>query len=257
MINYIFNEDAYTLSIFSPTGEYVMVTEDNPNFYLIVNKIRKPDTKWADLENILTNKVFNYSIGFIKLFEENGNLYYQITGMDPVMVTGNLYKMIVSHSREACYKIYFERILDFIAMHENLIPVLENPKCYGISNNSQLLFYKWNGGDETFVETSDIPEDLETQEYLPIKNGNFGVLRNLNAHFTRVPVIEFLKEFWNIEDYEKLKKLTLNQKLQEKFKKEFQQRFTIFDLDMLDYSIEYMTNADKLYDFIMANIDIS
>lgn len=255
MINYIFNEDALTISLFSPTGEYTMINTDNPNFYKIVNLVKRPETEWSEIENIVTNKIFNYSLGYISMSEKNGDIYYQITGCEPKIIKGALYDLVVSHSKESCYKLYFNRVLEFIVSHENLMPMLDSNRCFGLSTNGLPIYVNGNG---KFFESDKFLDEDDLNGCRPVESGgHFGNIQNLNSDIYETKIRIFLESFWKTKEFEKFKKLTLNQLLQDKFKVELQKMFTIFDFDILEYSIDYMTDCHGLYEFLMANVELN
>lgn len=249
MVNYIFNEDALILSIFSPTGEYSMITSDNPVFFQIVNKIRKPETEWKDIEPLITSKIFNYSLGYISMFEKDGDLFYQICGQEPKLIKGRLYSLITYRAKYSCYELYFDRVLNFISEYENLIPLVESKYFAGLSNNGIPIVYK---GDEA-IEVDYFPPSDELKEVT--KESLFANTYNLNNSKIKLyDVTNFLSSFWKRDDYKDLKKQSLNPLIQRTFLEKLRYKFSIFDDSILEYTLDFMNDAQELYSFLVENI---
>jgi hypothetical protein len=249
MVNYIFNEDTLVLSIFSPTGEYSMITSDNPVFFQIVNKIRKPETEWKDIEPLITSKIFNYSLGYISMFEKNGDLYYQICGDEPKLIKGRLYSLITYRAQYSCYKLYFDRVLNFISEYENLIPLVESKYFYGLSNNGIPIVIK---GKEA-VEVDYFPPEDEIKEVS--KEVLFADVYNLNSSKIMLSdIVVFLSSFWKRDTYKDLKKQSLNPMIQKAFLEKLRYKFSIFDDSILEYTLDFMNDAQELYSFLVENI---
>lgn len=254
MVNYIFNEDALVISIFSPTGEYSMITEDNPAFYQIINKIRKPETEWSEIEPIITSKIFNYSLGYISMFEKNGDIFYQIIGNEPKKFDNRLYELIRYRSRSSCWKLYFDRVLNFIAEHEDLIPFVNSKYFMGLSKNSLPIGIKNGEYVEVYESlTKDEFENIYTETSNNYKFSTISYLKNKNLTILRIN--DFLKEFWKTSDFSKLKKISLNPIIQKKFIEKLKYDFAIFDEELLEYSLDFMNDDAELFHFLIENVE--
>lgn len=259
MINYIFNEDSEVLSIFSPTGEYTMLTPDNKNFYLVVNKIRKPETEWADIDALISNKIFNLSLGFISMFENDGDIFYQILGEEPKRITGRLFQTLINKAYYSCNKLYFTRILNFISEHEDLIPIFNDEDyCIGLSKNLLPVIMIRDDNGYHYQEVDKIPTQEEKKNWKKIKNSNisFFIMENgeINKADFLLRVIDFLKKFWKRDDYKKLKKLSLSIPLQNKFRNDLSIEFDIFDNEILNLTYDFMNDEYELCNFLYENV---
>ncbi len=228
-----------------------MITSDNPVFYQVVNKIRKPETNWEDIEPLITSKIFNYSLGYISMFEKNGDIFYQICGQEPKLFKGRLYSLITHRSKSSCYKVYFDRVLNFISDHENLIPLVESKYFYGLSNNSLPIVLKSDGA----VEVDYFPPEEELKEIC--KEKLFANVHNINeSRLTSLDVLKFLRSFWKRDDFKSLKKLSLNPMIQKTFLEKLKYEYSIFDDSILEYALDFMNDENELFSFIIENVEI-
>lgn len=96
MINFFFNKDANTLSIFSETGENYIVNNDNVHFNKILSICKKESSVFNDIKGLLcVLDFFNYQNSDIKVYNDGYDVFIEDENQLTVKLPSYLQKHIV------------------------------------------------------------------------------------------------------------------------------------------------------------------
>ena len=247
MINFFFNKDTNTLSIFSETGENYIVNNDNVHFNKILSICKKESSVFEDIKSLLCAlNFFNYQNSDIKVYNDGYTVFIEDDNGMTVKLPSYLQKHIAgSNVPIEKYSAFFNCYVKTGLASQIYDSMLKNALFAIVEDGRVLLFAKTNDKQHILLKSQADGYDADSFTFMglgPVLTSTIDIsdlgFFNYNDNFYRIKHINRIK-FIGQTTLDYIYKGTFNSQVIEKI-------FNIYKEFWNSYSLSFYKNKEML-----------